>query len=1772
MDCARQQKQQRNKRQLQLQQKQKQKQIQKQTHGRKRRRQRLREWEWPWQQQLQQYALLVVAVLTTIFSPQPSNAADLVINFPNVSSNDNAFYRIDYSPPFGFPEPNTTIPASEIGKHVKFSRALPGTEYNFWLYYTNSTHHDLLSHTVNITTAPDPPANLSVQLRSSKSAFITWRPPGKGRYSGFRIRVLGLTDKPFEKNYSMESNETLQLSAKELTPGGSYQVQAYSVYQGKESVAYTSRNFTTKPNTPGKFIVWFRNETTLLVLWQAPYPAGIYTHYKVSITPDDAIQSVLYVEREGEPPGPAQAAFKGLVPGREYNISVQTVSEDETSSVPTTAQYLTVPERVLNVTFDANRTTSSSFRVRWDPPRTFSEYDGYQVSLVTSRRIYNVPRSETPDSVYFDYPDVLEPGATYEVVVKTIADNVNSWPASGHVTLRPRPVQGLSGYLDDQRNALHISWGRPNKGFQDNFRITYHEVGNSSSAYPPIETNKTECVLEPLLPGRQYSISAVSLSRGMTSNVSQIIRYTRPAAPVIQELRSIDQGLVVSWTSDANSHQDRYEVHYQRNGTKEERTIATNETSLTINYLHPGASYEIKVHAISHGTRSELHSYFQAVFPRPPRNLTLQTVHTNLVVLHWLPPEGSDFSEYVVRYRTDASPWQRISGLHDSEARIEDMHYGERYLIQVNTVSFGVESPQPLELNVTMPPQPVSNVVPLVDSHNLTLEWPQPDGHVDFYTLKWWPTDEPNNWEVKNVSHLEQKDSTTSPNIRVPIEDLSPGRQYRFEVQASSNNIRSGITHLSTRTMPLIQSDVFIANAGQEQGQDETVTLSYTPTPADSTRFDIYRFSMGDPKIKDKEKLANDTERKLSFTGLTPGQLYNVTVWTVSGGVASLPVQRLYRLHPRPISDLKATQVAAREITLQWTAPAGEYTDFELQYLSADELAPQLLQNVTRKSEIMLQGLRPYHNYTFTVVVRAGSTSTPDGGDADPAGSTLMRSSAPISASWQTLAAPPGKVEFFQPSDVQPGEVTFEWLLEPGEQHGPIDYFRIICQNVDDADDQTSHEFPANATSGRITDLVPGNRYLFRIQAKSALGFGAEKEFVQRMPILAPPIPEPSITPVEVGRTSTTIEISFRQNYFSNAHGMVRFYTIIVAEDVGKNASGLEMPSWQDVQSYTVWLPYQAVEPYNPFLSGNRSEPARTISPEAERFTIGAAKCKKTEGGYCNGPLRAGTTYRIKVRAFTDEDKFTDTAYSEPIATERSDTLIVALTTVAVLLVAAVLVAVYCQHRCQLIRRASKLARMQDELAALPEGYVTPNRPVHVKDFSEHYRIMSADSDFRFSEEFEELKHVGRDQACSFANLPCNRPKNRFTNILPYDHSRFKLQPVDDDDGSDYINANYMPGHNSPREFIVTQGPLHSTREEFWRMCWESNSRAIVMLTRCFEKGREKCDQYWPVDRVAMFYGDIKVQLIIDTHFHDWSISEFMVSRNCESRIMRHFHFTTWPDFGVPEPPQSLVRFVRAFRDVIGTDMRPIIVHCSAGVGRSGTFIALDRILQHIHKSDYVDIFGIVFAMRKERVFMVQTEQQYVCIHQCLLAVLEGKEHLLADSLELHANDGYEVTKIYLERPQQPQMKMGTLPIRASLAKAEELDQDLLDHVSAKGSQEELPKEQLKLNKNQENHEAVEDDEEEEEDEDEDDDLQPLNNETTATLSSGSGSGSITSQEHVEQLQSSKEHSPELKDKKGGAQSHIDIESDEDDFDDVNHEAKDGAVAAEEEQEDGWWY
>ena len=190
---------------------------------------------------------------------------------------------------------------------------LPAAALFFW--FTLFCRLGLILNS-DLGTTPDPPTQLSIDVQSSKVAVVSWDPPNNSSFSGFNLKVILISLS--EPNKEIKNIQTLDQKStlKDLTPGATYEIQLYSVYKQKESTAYISTYFTTKPNTPGRFQAWFRNETTLLVLWQPPYPAGYYTDYKVSIKPEDSIQSELYVHRESEPPGPAQAVFNGLVPGR----------------------------------------------------------------------------------------------------------------------------------------------------------------------------------------------------------------------------------------------------------------------------------------------------------------------------------------------------------------------------------------------------------------------------------------------------------------------------------------------------------------------------------------------------------------------------------------------------------------------------------------------------------------------------------------------------------------------------------------------------------------------------------------------------------------------------------------------------------------------------------------------------------------------------------------------------------------------------------------------------------------------------------------------------------------------------------------------------------------------------------------------------------------------------------------------------------------------------------------------------------------------------------------------------------------------------------------------------------------------------------------------------------------------------------------------------------------------------------------------------------------
>uniref|UniRef100_UPI00358E62BD receptor-type tyrosine-protein phosphatase eta-like isoform X3 n=1 Tax=Myxine glutinosa TaxID=7769 RepID=UPI00358E62BD len=243
---------------------------------------------------------------------------------------------------------------------------------------------------------------------------------------------------------------------------------------------------------------------------------------------------------------------------------------------------------------------------------------------------------------------------------------------------------------------------------------------------------------------------------------------------------------------------------------------------------------------------------------------------------------------------------------------------------------------------------------------------------------------------------------------------------------------------------------------------------------------------------------------------------------------------------------------------------------------------------------------------------------------------------------------------------------------------------------------------------------------------------------------------------------------------------------------------------------------------------------------------------------------------------------------------------------------------------------------------------------IHCSQFGSHCQKLEANGGLGFAEQYEKLKNVGRSEPRAAGQLPNNVSKNRYQDVIPYDHSRVHLSVQHNDNSSDYINASYIPGFSSPREFIASQGPLPNTVVDFWRMVWEKKVSNIVMLAQCVEAGR-KLDN--------------------------------------ETRTVSHYHFHTWPDKGVPKSTSHLIDFVSVVyneRNKMNTSP-PTVVHCSAGVGRTGTFLALDHAIQQIERENMVSLCKIVKDMRINRCMMVQTESQYIFLHNCVMDYLKPK-------------------------------------------------------------------------------------------------------------------------------------------------------------------------------------
>ena len=371
-------------------------------------------------------------------------------------------------------------------------------------------------------------------------------------------------------------------------------------------------------------------------------------------------------------------------------------------------------------------------------------------------------------------------------------------------------------------------------------------------------------------------------------------------------------------------------------------------------------------------------------------------------------------------------------------------------------------------------------------------------------------------------------------------------------------------------------------------------------------------------------------------------------MWTVSGGVTSRPLERQDRLYPESVSGINATRITDTEIRLVWQIPRGDYDGFEVKYIDDYEAQNARNRSVTKMVEtntINIKHLRPFRNYTFTIVTIAGAPQR------------IPRNSLPISAIFATKESVPGSLTEFTATHLEPRKVMFQWKLPSVEKNGIITGFVIQYGLVDPKQDfglteeptftaTNSSEFGPLMREGEINNLIPGRIYTFQIQAQTKVGFGAPFQRTEKTPIWAPPLTNHNVAPKEVSHSMTTVEIMFKKDFFLNTHGEVISYAVIVAEDYTKPTIGnLTLPKWQAVQEFRPWPPYQASDLFFPFNNST-----------SHNFTIGTQKCQFTQG-YCNGPLKPGTIYRIKIRAYTTRELFSESKWSAEIKTDPDNTV-----------------------------------------------------------------------------------------------------------------------------------------------------------------------------------------------------------------------------------------------------------------------------------------------------------------------------------------------------------------------------------------------------------------------------------------------------------------------------------------------------------------------------------
>ncbi|XP_039667291.1 receptor-type tyrosine-protein phosphatase C isoform X2 [Perca fluviatilis] len=368
--------------------------------------------------------------------------------------------------------------------------------------------------------------------------------------------------------------------------------------------------------------------------------------------------------------------------------------------------------------------------------------------------------------------------------------------------------------------------------------------------------------------------------------------------------------------------------------------------------------------------------------------------------------------------------------------------------------------------------------------------------------------------------------------------------------------------------------------------------------------------------------------------------------------------------------------------------------------------------------------------------------------------------------------------------------------------------------------------------------------------------------------------------------------------------------------------------------------------------------------------------------------LSYSTEYEVKVTAFNG--RFHSDPKTESVTTRYNDKAVIGFLVFLIIVVSVALLLVV--YKIYILKRTNSHDLGENMMlisTANDEENLLPVEPIAAELLLEAYKRKLADEGRLFLHEFQSIPRIFSRYSVKEAKKPCNVPKNRYVDILPYDYNRVQLTTGNGETGSDYINASFIDGYKESKKYIAAQGPKDETVSDFWRMVWEQQSSIIVMVTRCEEGNRVKCAQYWPSpDRETEIFAEFIVKLISEDHCPDYTIRRLSLTNKREKnseREVTHIQFMSWPDHGVPGEPHLLLKLrrrVNAFKNFFSG---PIVVHCSAGVGRTGTYIGIDAMMEGLEAEGRVDIYGYVVRLRRQRCLMVQVEAQYILIHQALL-------------------------------------------------------------------------------------------------------------------------------------------------------------------------------------------